>query len=954
MSSDREIVLQEWNYSSRLYEGSMVFRSTETGVWGYFSIEYTVSRVSGRGGDVVEYKGTIRGECEGVSVMSIAPPSTAIEWEGPIRCSIEENQVEIDFEFLSRGFEYERGIIVGLVLESNRSSRFKFNLSAPLWLEYMANVLSTENDDHLVKNLISELEERSESPYSIVSRASESLPTTSYFDFCDLLIQHSDRFGDDLPANLEKYLRRLFKPDPKDPYAEGNRLEYVSAFNDTDSFSVNIDDIVSEVLEDTIQSKDKNELVWYADQVGSDAYPVSALSDLQAAVLLGVAVKNDLESQVQLFLRQLSTESIDDYESKKEAALDQPIQNRVKSIEDLLYEAHQRDSTEFRYLLTQYLVFLQNEYGEPEVADGYFETVLEIGADLAESQDLGWIKQKAEYSYAIEAGWRARHKNQYQDAQEYFSQALLIVSDPEGEWGNTADFIFKSLQNLTESAVFEQWSRNNYQTAAKILEKRREILEDIEGVSDGIRGENIRKIKGLYHRSQAFQLASTRQYDDALDELNSATAAFARAGLDDRQDRCIAMRHEIMALQQEVQANFDSASRHHDQFVDKDDDHPAAEYHSIRAQICQVKAHVINEDIQQASSTIRDIEEEYYLNQRRQQLADLVDVVQDYNASKITSLEDLRQPITTEETVDNYTVSFRDDYSVGIIAALAAQRFATYQFHRELLDELVTTAVHQAVVPNTVAEISAEELSVRPKIRALNPTSDWKSQLPGHVLHQLNDISNREQQIRGDYTGLLRDYAVALEQHFAVVIDYVGTQEVGCEWITELDSVEDPDTKPSLGHYLQFLEADLGDQLYAIQEIRDLIDNPVAGESRVDTLRNNLQHGYQPEVATGETGIPREQYNEIKATVENLMSNLILNTPVIAEVENQHKFGDGYQVRLHWGGYLKRTWIKTDASLSEGDVYYLPAGKITQSEVDVFDPVDLIECTEKRTLSHIE
>jgi hypothetical protein len=707
------------------------------------------------------------------------------------------------------------------------------------------------------------------------------------------------------------------------------------------------------VVDERIDESEKR-IEWFISSLRRESGAIEEIPDNELTVLLAAVTRlADLEEAKQIVSDHTDHDpDWDTYTDQVDQAKSaERYQDRVERFRDLLSDASQFTTNDFGFALTHYLFWHSKKllHEEPDYRDVRL-LLLEVCQDIADDTSFEHLSEMATYELEMAKGYKLRNDNP-DEAIDHFDTAMTLAGDENRAWSSGQYNLFlPALREKTWTQAEQLRDAHQLVEARDLLDKRIDFIEVLENVSPSKKERVLHQLRGFRNEIQGNYLSTNYQYQQALEAFNRAAGEYKQGDREGLFKGVVGRQYQIKALLAEVDAEFRKAADFHEQYVEELPKSKAARYHRGQAQLCKAKARLLDDDIDESFGELNKLKEsERYLLGHEKRFHLLLEVTSDYRSGEISDISRVFDSLLqgTDESAE-YPIDFSTDYVTGFLTILASQRLRKLPIDEELQDEIVSLALEEACYPSSVREISSDEPIISQKLSNISIESEWQLALPSYILDTLEDVRTNRQTTFSDYSGLVRDLVVPLEQHLAIVTEYHATRYWGSDWQIELEG----DLPFALGDYFEFFTTDASEQLSNADEIRAAVDAGVVEEQPVTQLRNALDHGRDPGVSA-ESGavISEEQFEQLYQAVTDLMQLLIPDTPVIGEVEST--FGsDSYRVQLHWDNVTKRTWITCDADLSVGELYYLPNKEFSNEMLDI-NSDEIVCCKEERARSFI-
>lgn len=871
-----------------------------------------------------------------------------------------ETTLNINFSGLLAGATKNESIKVEI--EDSDGNHSLVNAKVPSDLNLIAQLADDSPPASAIRRFSEKIDSDVGSTFSLIDRASYAVNAHQFFRLVNTVAGERPEIADIFHENIYDTLANVLSGDGLGRYTDINSFtefrNLIQTYNQQPHLhAYSFVDFVEDSINSNCWCANEGGIEWFVNQTQSPAFSFDQLADDELAVLLAGIIKLSDVQEAQTYVYN-HTQSDIEWEEFTELADQAKNHNgpsdRATAFRDLLADGAHLTSKNFAFVLTHYLHWHAKSTIYTDKSDaGRRLLYYDLCQTLAEDETFEHLAEMAAYERSMAKGWIERKENN-EEAISHFENAAAIAADQSGAWNRGQYSLFlPALREQTWCEVELERSADNYDEAITLLNRRLEVIEALENINSTIKKETLQQLRAFRNEIEGNRFLANQQYQQALEAFSRAAGGYKQSDHEGLFRGVVGRKYQVKALLKEVDGDFITAAELHEKYVETLPNSSGARYYRGRSYLCRAKAHLLDNNIDDAFSNIKEINQSSdYLLPHEEQFQLLLEATADYRDGKISDVSRFVDGfISGMDNSEQYLLDFSDNYVTGFLTVLAAQRLRKLPVSDDVRDILVTLALEEACYPSSIGEISPEDIDASLDLADISLESEWQLSLPRYILDHLETVRTERQTTFDDYSGLARDLIIPLEQHLAIIVEYHLRQCYQDGWNAELEG----ESPLSLGDYIQFFSMEASECLSNISAIRTRIDLGTIDERPVTQLRNALGHGRNPGVSnSSDTVITEEQFEEIYDAITELMKLLEPDTPVISEIEE--KFSDSvYRVRFHWNRVTKRAWLDCDTKLELNELYYisqdaLSAVRSGRAEVAA---EEIVPCEEGRARSFI-
>jgi hypothetical protein len=416
------------------------------------------------------------------------------------------------------------------------------------------------------------------------------------------------------------------------------------------------------------------------------------------------------------------------------------------------------------------------------------------------------------------------------------------------------------------------------------------------------------------------------QFNDAIDATEEAIAKFKQVGAEGNAQVAIARRHQLQAINKQLDLEFKQAASLHQKAASEIDqiDYNAAQVHRSQARACQIKHHILHGSSTEAATMLSDQSVE--TDPSIDNLDNLLDVYLDYENGDTTPTNTIVQKLQSidEKSHDDRHISYDGDYRAAMLTVGAAQRLEGAQIPSEHIEKIVTGTLKQALSGGGIDSIWREsaELSAADVGRA------WRRRIPARVLQMIEEVERTARSPRDYATPAMRLMA-AVEAYLRLLAEHYARLEAGEDW---KELVVTDGKNISLGNLEIFFERkDTAAKIEGSNVIQDQL-------SPVRKLRNELDHGEG-------ISVDKSEFNTLQKNSYEIIKRTCLDAPIVATVTDADVRLDHYSLELSWTRTPRQLEITTEQRLSENKSYQISPDTDVQSGFTEIVAGDITRCT---------
>jgi len=526
------------------------------------------------------------------------------------------------------------------------------------------------------------------------------------------------------------------------------------------------------------------------------------------------------------------------------------------------------------------------------------------------------MAQYAKYNHFAQLGYVHRQKNQYELAADQFLQAYAVVSNATGEFDHR-----QSNQCITATrnwaTAYGDYLRfeGEYTTGIHVLEMAIQSIEVMVADSDNKPEHSLQRLRAKQRILEMEQYLTQAEYEMALETAGNIIGIYAKLDDPDSQKWAITTRKEIQAIVYETNGDLSQAADlHRDIGENGSISEQRRDWHIHRGDICEAKQLALDGEYERAKSQLLKIQKRTNrLESEANDLGVVLDSVLSYIQGQQTSFQDAVQQLSRSNNQDKRVSPMKVEYAYEepLSVIHAAQWLRSYNVDEELLSMAVEVALQASLIPlhagEAAASIGIDEVDLR---------DQWVNQLPSPVSQRIKQIELDMTVPQTDYVGLGSRVFNLLELYLAVIGEYFGTRKWGPKWRSNLsDAGKNKDM--SLGDLANVFDR-CDEYMSSSDAAKDLVNGDGQTPS-VIKLRNDIGHIKTDDVDTN-------QFNRFYERVMDIFRTTADDSPVIGRKVETRGEGEFQRelVKLQWWRSLRLTYVRTDAQLTDGELYYFP------------------------------
>jgi hypothetical protein len=562
------------------------------------------------------------------------------------------------------------------------------------------------------------------------------------------------------------------------------------------------------------------------------------------------------------------------------------------------------------------------------IPDGIKPQVYAATEALYEATGNGYMRDAAAFRARLTEGTHQRQNGSYENARVEFLQAKSISSGRDGppfdEVKAFVESVFTDIAEYREQGEFSEGAGKAAYGYAELTEG------DYEG-SDTEYYETL--LTAWEHDLEAQQQRSNGQFEEAINTTNDAIAEFRRIGEEGLAQTAQTRRYQIQAIMAQLEPDFAEARYHHRNALAEATSGKTAHLHDSEADLCVVKKHFLEEDIEEAKERLCECDQN---EPTVSNLGVLIDVYHDYERDTVTPTDELieRLDTTREESPQiGRHISYHGNYVSAVILVASAQRLKQQNVPTSILDHITRVSIKNAISGGMTREWS--EVT---ELTQINAENIWRQLIPSVILKDIEYVEILARQPHPNYAAQGMKLLAALEGYLRVLVEYHAKQEYGELWREEVISAPDI----SLGDIYQFFASDVAakrigtaDEIYV--ELDDV--RYFGAESDIIDVRNELDHNDL-------NWLDEASFEELKNRVFQIMRWSVADCPVIAridDVDEKHQIYFGSS-RLQRHRLPRRIEISTRAELRKDESLYFPPLLDVESGIAQVEPESIEHC----------
>ena len=556
--------------------------------------------------------------------------------------------------------------------------------------------------------------------------------------------------------------------------------------------------------------------------------------------------------------------------------------------------------------------------------------------------------QRCWYEHHYRRGLYLFHQSDFESCIEHFSSAIQIASNESGEYEEAhpgwLDFpiIYHSLaeaRNLSYS--------NQKQEAAELLKDQREILKDLQEISDeslqriisALGGERLRILSDIHLEED--------EYERAEKTLGKAIGLFEKGDLGRSSQNSINKRREVNAVLKEVAGDFDIAAKAHDRLAEDDSYSDGKQaLHAVRADICRAKAKTKAREFDGAIENLKQVNRRSGgLKGDARDLGILLRLLDGYSRGEVRSAAQALEKLSQKrgQQTSQHPLNVEYDYTEPIVVVLALQRLRQTHLPQDLLESIIDISVHRALTPDhsdaKVDETYLSDISIERL---------WRERLPSIVLSRVEEIQLDSATVTGNRKGVTLLLAELLEIYLALLVEYHGKCYWGDDWQSELITEDESEDKLSIGILARIFQSEASDDIGNSERLHQIYFKLTEGFDNMTVMRNQFDHGY-------EGYVDRDQFRHLREWVFDFLEASVQDAPLIGSIVDKNDFGL-YSIRLHWWRGFRQIIFDADTELEPGSYYYLPTDPIIGSNNRIIQSIseeEIIAVDDERVIEQL-
>lgn len=791
--------------------------------------------------------------------------------------------------------------------------------------------------------------------YDIINESQYALTRGEFLTIIDRLGEYDKSLNDILEsAFVNAVVDWIFNRDSGRFYSITSIEELQSImreYNNLENLNVITEPILERVIEKRVEYIGRGFNNFIIENIGNPLFPYYDLSVEHFILALGYLAESNSIEKLAEEISVHKKYSVDEYDIGE--CLNLEGEELFDSLrKEIPKAAESGDIHDLGYGLSQlirhYLISDSTNHLDHPTRAYLYKSIINISSNTA----FSWLAENARHYRHIELAESARESDP-ERATHHYDRAIVVLSQAD-EWNYSPNEYTHAISKKTQHEVDVLTGEHRYDEAISLLDERIEMLESLgqEEQTEYIK-KTIQELRGSRHETKASKLAEQEQFERARELYNQAAGAYKQANLDALFKGVKGRQYQIDALLAELSGDFDRAADAHQNYVDTLPHSSGAKFHRIRKEVCQAKGAAISGNYDLATSHLDSVEADLngQLKPAEEQFRQLLQAANRFYQGEIDDLEDHFQSLILGlEEDEERLLDFSDDFTIGLLTVLTAQRLQELPVPDETLEELIALSIEYACYPKTTNQIEGPtKPSVSPTVGG---SHDWELSLPTHVINQLDEIRIDQQTTFGDFSALVWRLGVVLEQTLSILREYHARQYWGEEWETKAPG----EGRPTIGDLYQFFQTDAAKDLNSSTQIIGVFNTEIVENKLIKELRDALAHGRNPEITQdNREQVDEEQFEQLFSQTIDMTRIATTDFPVIGYVDSQFS-EDTYKITLQWGGLPKQVWITTRYELEKDSLYYFPREEFDDNYAKaVTIPTNLIEpCRSQRAVTNLQ
>jgi hypothetical protein len=489
---------------------------------------------------------------------------------------------------------------------------------------------------------------------------------------------------------------------------------------------------------------------------------------------------------------------------------------------------------------------------------------------------------------------------------------------------------------------------NNYEKAYQKIDDGIDLIQSYSQEDKKGAKLSIQRLRANKLEMEGDEALENQNLDAAETKYGQAIYNYSEINRNEERKYLLKRNKLISASIAEQKGDFEAAKYAHQDIADASHKDSFERFNRQRANICQAKQLIIEDSLEKIPELLDDIEDYFGLpGLEAKHLNLLVDV---YNSYKNGNLQDtgailnrLDSLSNISDQADEFPFDYGHDIRPALVNILAAQRLKKVGVDSRLLEKLVNVSLQAVLSPNE-SKLEIDQWG----IGDVGLQNRWRLRFPTHIVNRYEELNSKatvgDDMIGdGNYSdeamGLLR----LLEQSLEFAGDYFAYKSYGTEW--QYKFTDNKDGRLTMGALRSFLNDEVMEERLWNDDVCELLDKEIIGESDVMELRNQFGHDRKPTIT-------KEEYEAIDERINNIFSMIEREIPVMGEVVGQHRFG-AYKVNVHWENATNWCYLNTDKDVELNEVYYLPTDFDIGEKVIDIDRSEIVPCSSDRALDNL-
>lgn len=846
-----------------------------------------------------------------------------------------------------------------LYCETSDSHIGPFTIEIPSYkaMRFAKALIGRTSGEDRVNNIVDfyNAEGPSEAIFQLLGDLDRWIPIRTHFQMLDAAARTSEEVRE---AISEKgttgfLARQIAYPDNEVPY----QIRSMQELEQVISTCERLDSIPHiskyETLGRSLAFIEKNEFkpqLWEVEtrfEIGRN-YWKGLLRDDQMLVLLVISIaKKDYERAHDMIHSWLGDPS----ESEEIGVLIDKAQKHsdadVSTWRHLLPEATEGSNQQLSFVLCNYLREFYPLNSETEMDLFLQEILCEYHAIVTERINLEIDAEVAKYNVHYIRGQRLRNQEEYSTAYEEYQKATSIALR-HAKGSDSPDIInpLMPLYWLHSSGAEYSLQQGNYISGINKLEKGIQIIDSYtkKGISNEQKEFYKTRLQALKSEFEGDKALNNQDLPEANRNYGKAINKYQNINRESEVSYLLQRKGLITASLAEEKGDFDAAKTAHKNIADITFDNDFRQFNTSRATICEAKEALINGDWEIARDLTQEYTDTYGLSgAEADHLELLLDVLEAYEREHVQDIEmvfnRLERLPEIEEVADEFPFEYGHEYRPALANILATQRLQTLDVDTMFLDKLVEISISNVLAP----EQAKQEID-QWGIADLGLRQQWQLTFPTHVVRRYQEIEavavTTNENLSDQTLGLLR----LLEQTLEFAGDYFAHQEIGPDWQHQF--ANNSEGRLDLGDLRDFLNTDVMRDRVWIDDVRDLLDEPIIDTDSMIGARNLFGHDRQSRLS-------REGYTKVRERVDEIFTRMASEIPILGEVSGKHNLG-AYMFTLHWPHVTNWCYLSTNKDLDGKTIYYLPPDAAINERVVEVDAEDITPCSSNRVLNNLQ